>query len=130
MTISGFAWGMYTFMGNDSDSPLMDTAFNFFRTLPFIVFLGLLSMKSLNFSNEGIVLAALSGGLASGIGYTLWYMALSGLSPIQAGVLQLLVPIIAAIGGVVFVSEPVTLHLLIAATIMFGGILLMILGRQ
>ena len=75
------------------------------------------------------MLAILSGGIASGIGYTIWYIALGSLSGTQAAVLQLLVPIIAALGGVIFVSEAITLRLTISATIIISGILMVILGR-
>ena len=71
----------------------------------------------------------LSGGVASGIGYSVWYAALRGLSVTVAAVVQLSVPIIAAIGGVVFVSEIVTLRLTLSAVMIVGGISTVILGR-
>lgn len=80
-------------------------------------------------SPEGILLAILSGGIASGIGYTIWYVALGGLSATQAAVVQLLVPVIAAMGGVLFVSEELTLRLILAATLILGGIFMVALGR-
>jgi drug/metabolite transporter (DMT)-like permease len=75
------------------------------------------------------MLAVLSGAVASGLGYTIWYLALSGLSTTQAAVVQLLVPVIAAFGGVIFVSEMITLRLTISASLVLGGILLVTLGR-
>ena len=86
-------------------------------------------MKNANFSSEGILLAAISGGITSGIGYTIWYIALGGLSATQAAVLQLLVPVIAALGGIIFVSEIVTVLLMVSAAMILGGILLVVLGR-
>ena len=129
MTMAGIAWGIYTLMGRDSKSPLMDTAYNFFRTVPVVVILALVAMKNANFSSEGILLAAISGGITSGIGYTIWYIALGGLSATQAAVLQLLVPVIAALGGIIFVSEIVTVRLMVSAAMILGGILLVVLGR-
>ncbi|MBT4264934.1 MAG: DMT family transporter [Deltaproteobacteria bacterium] len=129
MTMAGIAWGIYTLMGRGSKSPLMDTAYNFFRTVPVVVILALVAMKNANFSSEGILLAAISGGITSGIGYTIWYIALGGLSATQAAVLQLLVPVIAALGGIIFVSEIVTVRLMVSAAMILGGILLVVLGR-
>ena len=86
-------------------------------------------MKYAHYSAEGILLAALSGGIASGIGYMIWYIALSGLSVTQAAVLQLLVPVIAAFGGIIFVSESISLRLAVSSTMILGGILMVVLGR-
>lgn len=129
MTCAGIAWGFYTLFGRGSQNPLSDTAYNFLRTVPFVLALVLLTFKSAHYSSEGIMLAVLSGGIASGIGYTLWYMALAGLSVTQAAVLQLSVPVIAAVGGIVFVSEVVTERLMVSSTLILGGILLVVLGR-
>ena len=129
MTIAGIAWGIYTLMGRGSKNPLMDTAYNFIRTTPLVIILLLASIKTAHYSLEGVLFAALSGGIASGIGYTIWYIALGGLSATQAAVVQLLVPVIAALGGVIFVSELVTVRLLVAAAMILGGILLVVLGR-
>ena len=71
----------------------------------------------------------LSGGIASGVGYTIWYSALGGLSAIQAAVVQLTVPVIAAFGGVIFMSESFTLRLTLSSLMILGGILLVVLGR-
>jgi drug/metabolite transporter (DMT)-like permease len=129
MTIAGVAWGIYTLKGRDSVNPLVDTAYNFLRTIPFIVILAIIAVKDTHYSYEGILLAVLSGGIASGIGYTIWYSALDGLSATQAAVVQLSVPVIAAFGGVIFVSEPITLRLTVSALMILGGILLVVLGR-
>ncbi|MCZ6674545.1 MAG: DMT family transporter [Verrucomicrobia bacterium] len=130
MTLAGIAWGLYTLNGRGSKNPLMDTGFNFLRTVPMVLVVGVVSFRLLHFSTEGIILACLSGGIASGIGYTIWYIALRGLSATQAGVVQLLVPVIAALGGVVFVFEYITLRLTIASTLILGGIFTVILGRN
>lgn len=129
MSISGAAWGIYTLRGRNSNKPLIDTGFNFLRTVPLVVLLGFFTFQNIDISSEGILLAALSGGIASGIGYALWYVALGGLSATQAAVLQLLVPVIAAFGGVIFVSETITLRLTISAIMILGGISIVVLGR-
>lgn len=129
MSISGMAWAFYTLLGRKSKNALSDTAFNFLRTAPFILILVLLSFNNLHISSTGFLLAVLSGAIASGIGYFVWYIALSGLSVTQAAVLQLFVPIIAALGGVVFTSETITLRLIESSILVLGGILLVILCR-
>ena len=129
MTVSGIAWGVYTLKGRRSKNPLLDTAYNFLRTTPLVIILAIIAMNTLNYSTGGIVLALLSGGITSGIGYTIWYIALGGLTSTQAAVLQLSVPLIAALGGVIFVSEAITFRLMISATLVLGGILIVVLGR-
>lgn len=129
MTVSGISWGIYTLKGRSSKNPLMDTTYNFLRTTPFVALLAVLTVQSANLSPEGILLALISGAITSGLGYTIWYIALGGLSSTQAAVIQLSVPVIAAIGGVIFVSEPITTRLIIAATIVLSGILMVVLGK-
>jgi len=130
MTISGIAWGLYTLRGRGSTNPLADTTYNFLRTIPMVAVVVLVTFSSADFSWRGLVLAALSGGIASGLGYTMWYTALGGLSATQAAVLQLLVPVIAAVGGVIFVSESITLRLAVSAALILSGILMVLLGRR
>lgn len=129
MSIAGTAWGIYTLKGRGSKDPLLDTAYNFSRTIPLLIIVLLLTLKTTHYSNQGIMLAVLSGGIASGIGYTIWYMALGGLSSTQAAVVQLLVPVIAAMGGVIFVSEQITLRLSVSGLLILGGILIVVLGK-
>ncbi|MGB5308713.1 MAG: DMT family transporter [Arenicellales bacterium] len=129
MTVAGIAWGIYTLKGRGSTSPVIDTAYNFLRTIPFVSILAVLTFNQMSYSSAGILLAVLSGAIASGIGYAIWYSALRGLSTAQAAVVQLLVPVIAALGGVIFVSEAITLRLTLSAILILGGILLVVLGR-
>lgn len=129
MSLAGVGWGMYTVKGPSAKNPLIQTASNFLRTVPLIALLMLLSFKTASISRDGVMLAALSGSIASGLGYTIWYLALRGLTTTQAAVVQLLVPVIAALGGVVFVSEMITLRLGFSSVMILGGILLVVLGR-
>ncbi|WP_290698480.1 DMT family transporter [Amphritea sp.] len=131
MTVAGIAWGIYTLMGRESDNPLSDTHYNFFRTLPFVAVMLILILVSgeMNLTSKGIILAILSGAIASGIGYAVWYRALGGLSAVQAAVLQLLVPVIAALGGVLFTDEIISIRLMLASLLVLGGIMLVVTGR-
>lgn len=134
MLVAGMAWGIYTWLGRGSATPLLDTAGNFTRTLPMVVVLlagaVLWQPDSLQPSSKGVILAILSGALASGMGYALWYRVLPRLSATEAAVLQLSVPILAALGGLVFVDETISLRLMIAAALVLSGIGCVIYGRR
>ncbi len=132
MSTAGVAWGVYTYMGKSSDNALADTATNFYKTLPFVVPLAIMALiyGEMHFSLQGVLLAIASGALASALGYAIWYKALGGLTATQAGIVQLLVPIIAAVGGVVFASETIELRLIIASLLVLGGIALVFWGRE
>jgi len=130
MSLAGVGWGLYTLRGKGSKNPLGDTAFNFVRAVPLALILLVFMIKQVQLSSTGVLLAVASGAIASGVGYTIWYMALRGLSTSQAAVVQLSVPIIAAFGGVLFVAESLTMRLTIAALLILGGIGLVVLGRN
>ncbi|ENM5855243.1 DMT family transporter [Vibrio mimicus] len=129
MGLSGIAWGMYTSVGRGSIDPMRDTAFNFKCTVPLVVVLVLITFPVINISFYGVVLAVISGALASALGYTIWYIALRGLSEVEAAVVQLSVPVIAAIGGVLFVSESISIRLVIACILVLGGIFTVLISR-
>lgn len=130
MAVAGIAWGFYTLRGKGSPDPLADTTGNFVRSVPMIVLACIPFLPQINLSNRGIFLAILSGAIASGVGYTAWYAALKHLSSTRAAVLQLAVPVIAAVGGVFFLAEAPTIRLLIAAALILGGIGLTIAGKS
>ncbi|ETX11910.1 membrane protein [Marinomonas ushuaiensis DSM 15871] len=135
MTFAGIAWGLYTWRGKISSKPLFATTSNFIRTLPILlvtlIIIGLNGEYQISGGTfDGILFAVVSGALMSGIGYALWYAVLPSISASMAAVLQLLVPIIATIGGVIFASEAITLHLIIATCGVLGGVLLVILGKK
>lgn len=130
MSLSGIAWAAYTLIGRNSTSPFDDTTFNFLRTLPLVIIALLLSFNSLHITVNGALLAILSGTLASGAGYSIWYFALRGLSRTQAGVLQLTVPLFAALGGIIFVAEELNPRLLLSFMAIVFGILIVLLGKK
>ena len=130
MTFAGFAWGVYTLLGRGSSEPMIDTASNFVLTIPLVVLLTLVCWPSLDISAIGALWAVLSGVLASALGYTIWYAVLPSLRTTSAAVMQLSVPVIAAIGGVLLVAEPITQRLLIASVLVLGGILLVVTAKK
>jgi drug/metabolite transporter (DMT)-like permease len=130
MAAAGIAWGFYTLRGKGSENPLVDTAGNFLRSVPMVLIIGVIFISSTQISRRGAILAMLSGAVASGIGYSVWYAALKHHTATRAAVLQLAVPIIAAIGGMLFLSETTTLRTLIASGLILGGIALTFAQRS
>ncbi len=129
MSLAGISWGFYTLRGKGSANPLAETTGNFIRTIPFMLVAFLPFIYQINLSAKGILLAALSGAIASGIGYSVWYAALRFHTAARAAILQLAVPAIAAIGGAVFLAETLSLRIILASGLILGGIALAVFGR-
>jgi drug/metabolite transporter (DMT)-like permease len=130
MLLAGAAWGVYSLRGRGAGDPLQVTAGNFLRTLPLTAAAALLLWRHVTPDIAGTGYAVASGALASGIGYALWYAALPALRATTAATVQLSVPVIAAVGGIVFLEEPLTLRLVVASAAILGGIALVIVRRQ
>ncbi|MBX9466778.1 MAG: DMT family transporter [Rhizobium sp.] len=130
MIASGVAWAVYTLRGRRSRDPLGETAGNFVRASAFCLPLALFAVLYETASYVGIALALASGIVASGLGYSIWYKALRGLTTFQAALIQLSVPVIAALGAILFLDERLTLHFVVAATCVLGGIAFAILAKQ
>jgi drug/metabolite transporter (DMT)-like permease len=130
MTVAGIAWGVYSLLGKACINPLAATANNFLFSIPLVIGFSLLFAGELNLSAKGLLLAATSGAIASGLGYTIWYAALRGLKPTSAATVQLSVPAIAAFGGVLFLSEPLTLRLILASAATLGGVAIVLTQRN
>lgn len=130
MVIAGIAWGFYTFRGRGSENPLADTTGNFLRTIPMILIFAIPFLSQINLSQKGIILAILSGSIASGIGYSIWYSVLKYHSATRAAIFQLAVPAIAATGGVIFLAEFISIQLIIASGLILGGIGLAGFGKR
>jgi drug/metabolite transporter (DMT)-like permease len=130
MALAGMAWGVYSLRGRGNTDPLATTAGNFVRSVPMAIGTALLALPWLTADIGGAVLAVLSGALASGVGYAIWYAALRGLSGTAAATVQLSVPAIAALGGVVLLAEPLSLRLVLASVVTLGGIALVIHARK
>lgn len=127
MIAAGVSWGVYSLRGRSSINPAEDTAGNFVRSVPFAVLLYFVpSQDTVAMSSVGFALAIASGALASGIGYALWYSVLPKLAASTSATVQLSVPIIAAIGGVVLLDEPLSIRLAIASAVVLGGIFIFI----
>ncbi|KRG36906.1 DMT family transporter [Psychrobacter sp. P11G3] len=141
MAMSGIAWGVYSIRGKSCVSPLRATGFNFVRSLvavPILLLVGMtylddLGLKNINLDGitiEGVLLACASGAIASGLGYSIWYTAMPLLKNTQAAIVQLCVPVIAALLGVIFLSEQLTMPFIIASTVILGAVLVFTLNKK
>jgi drug/metabolite transporter (DMT)-like permease len=130
MAVAGIAWGGYSLRGRGIADPLAATARNFVRAAPLALLTSVLSMGSAHATPAGIMLAIASGALTSGIGYVIWYAALSHLSAMRAATVQLSVPLIAALGGALMLTEAITPRLMAASVAILGGIALVLFARS
>jgi drug/metabolite transporter (DMT)-like permease len=129
MCISGMAWGVYSIRGKGVIAPVAMTAGNFLRAAPFAIVVSAVAFSRMQMEPVGILLAVISGVVTSGLGYVLWYKALRGLTTSQASIIQLLVPVLAAFGGIIFLSEQVSMRLIAASALILGGVGLAVLRR-
>ena len=121
---AGVAWGVYSLCARGCGDPAEVTAGNFLRTLPFAFGLNLVMIGGTSLDRAGIGYALVSGAVASGLGYVVWYAAATAMTASSAAVVQFTVPVIAAAGGMVFLGESVTLRLLLATIAILGGVAL------
>jgi drug/metabolite transporter (DMT)-like permease len=130
MTIAGVSWGLYTLLGRAASNPLLQTTGNFVRAVPLIALSSVVVPLRIHVEPRGVVLAVASGVFATGLGYVAWYAALRGLSAMRASVVQLAVPLLAAIGGVILLTETITLRLVVSTVLVLGGIAMAIVGGR
>ncbi|WP_435978492.1 DMT family transporter [Psychrobacter sp. DM4] len=131
MMLSGIAWGVYSIRGKACVSPLRATGFNFVRSLIVLPILLLVAIPYLaDLTLKGLMLAGISGAVTSGMGYCLWYVALPLLKSTQAAVVQFCVPILAAIAGVVFLSEQLTLSFMLSSVVILISVLVFVLTKD
>ncbi|WP_149139374.1 MULTISPECIES: DMT family transporter [Cupriavidus] len=133
MAVAGIGWGVYSLRGRGAPDALAATTGNFVRGVPLalavsVVSVGTVSQLSVDW--HGVALAAASGAVTSGIGYVIWYAALRGLASTTAATVQLSVPVLAALGGIAWLGEPMTARLAVSAVAILGGIALVIAARR
>ena len=130
MTVAGIAWGVYSLQGRAAADPLESTANNFVCAVPMVIAVSLFFINEFRVSAAGLALAVTSGAVTSGLGYVAWYAALRRLPRTRAATVQLSVPVIAAVGGVALLAEPITVRLLIASTATLGGVWIVLAQRS
>lgn len=122
MLLAGIAWGLYSLRGRRSSEPIAETAGNFVRAVPIALILNALMFTKAFCTSRGVLLAALSGALASGLGYAAWYTALPRMRSMTAANLQLCVPVIAALFGAFMFKEAITTRLIVTSIFVLGGV--------
>jgi drug/metabolite transporter (DMT)-like permease len=130
MLSAGIAWGIYSLRGKVAGDPASATASNFLRAVPLAAGLSIALLPLARLDRAGIGYAILSGAIASGVGYAIWYTALPGLKAVSAATVQLSVPVLAAAGGIIFLGESITLRFLFASVAVLGGIALVVTEKR
>jgi drug/metabolite transporter (DMT)-like permease len=129
MAAAALGWGLYSLIGRGARDPLAETAANFVWAAPLGLVVWLVVADGIGPS--GLLLAALSGVVTSGLGYALWYAVLPRLDASVAALAQLTVPVLAVAGGVLLLGEVVTPRLVFASALVLGGVALGVAaGRQ
>lgn len=126
MLASGVGWGMYSLHGRGATRPLAANAGNFVRSLPFVAAIAAIGFAATvpHVTTPGVIFALASGGLASGLGYAMWYAALPSLGAARGAIVQLSVPVIAALGAVILLDEPLRRHVVVGGSVILGGLVL------
>jgi drug/metabolite transporter (DMT)-like permease len=130
MLSAGVAWGVYSLWGKAADNPAQATTGNFMRAIPFTLALSLGSLPWVRLDHVGIEYAIISGAITSGLGYVIWYAALGGLKSMSAAAVQLSVPVLAALGGILLLGEPMTMRFLVSSLAVLGGIALVLAEKR
>lgn len=130
MAAAGVAWGVYSLRGQRQGDPLIATYGNFARAVPMALVISIAFIVHLHISATGLVLAFISGAITSGLGYALWYRVLKHLSSTQGAIVQLSVPAIAALGGLIFSGEAISQRLIVSSVLILGGVAVAIIARQ
>lgn len=129
MAVAGMAWGLYSLHGRRAGDPIRSNAANFLRALPALIATSAISWPSLSLSTRGVALAVVAGSVTTGLGYVVWYRALRNLTATGASIVQLSVPLLAALGGVALLDERVSWRLLISSALILGGVALAVVRR-
>ncbi len=129
MIAAGFAWGIYSLRGRHGGSPLAATAGNFLRAVPMALVVVLPVHADVFLTTRGVLLAAISGSVTSGLAYAAWYAALPRLTAWRAAIVQLSVPMITALAAAMLLGEAITLRLALAGAAIMGGVLLSVATR-
>jgi drug/metabolite transporter (DMT)-like permease len=130
MAVAGVAWGAYSLVGRTAPEPIASNAWSFLWSAPLAVLVNVALSSAAFAGGRGIVLAAISGAITSGLGYAVWYRALPRLSVAQAAVAQLSVPVIAALGAAVLLGEMLTVRFAMSGAAILGGVGLVLSARS
>lgn len=129
MILSGVAWACYSLLGARRGDPVVATAWNFIGAVPFALAASVFTRTGMLLTAEGVLWAVISGGVTSGLGYIVWYRVLPLLPTTTAAAVQVAVPVLAALAGVLLLGEDLALRLVFASAVVLGGIVLVVRAR-
>lgn len=130
MLSAGAAWGIYSLRGRQNADPIATTAGNFLLAVPLTILCSLILVRNTQFDPKGLIYGIISGAITSGLGYVIWYKALPKLKSSVAATVQLSVPVVAALGGIIFLSEIFTTRFALSSAAILGGIALVVLEKK
>ena len=130
MVSAGVAWGVYSLRGKAVRDATASTAGNFLRAVPFAALVSVIMLPKMHLDSLGVIYAVISGAITSGLGYVIWYAALTGLKAASAATVQLSVPVLTATGGILLLGEPITWRYVIASIAVLGGIFLVVIEKR
>ena len=128
MLLAGAGWALYSLRGRTAGDATRNTAGNFLRAL--VLALPLLLLGDRQADGPGWLCALLSGALASGGGYALWYAVLPALRATQAATIQLSVPLLTALAGVLLLDGSFGWRRALACMLLPGGVALSLWARH
>ena len=130
MLLSGIAWAGYSLIGKQSNDPLASTTGNFLRAVPMMFLASIPFVNDFSIDLLGVLCAIASGTIASGVGYAIWYAAIRSLSSFRAATIQLSVPVLASLAGVLLLGEQLTVRLALTSLAVLGGIGLVLSDKR
>ncbi|NQW92620.1 MAG: DMT family transporter [Polaromonas sp.] len=130
MLVAGMAWGVYSIRGKSAGDPTRVTAGNFMRASLLAVLLSVVLQSDIKTDTAGVWCAVASGAITSGLGYAIWYSVVPALKAANAATVQLSVPVIVALGGIIVLGESITLRFALASLAILGGIALVIVSKS
>jgi drug/metabolite transporter (DMT)-like permease len=130
MVLSGIGWALYSIVGKNMQNPLASSLANFVLAIPFVLLVYAAFYTKSFVQPQGILLAVISGGLASSGAYVLWYAIVKQIDRVTASSVQLSVPCLAILGGILFIGEALSWRIIIATVIVLAGIALVVLDKS
>lgn len=124
MLAAGLAWGGFSLLGRAGSSPVAGTAASFVLAAPLALALLALPRHHLLLDARGLTYALLSGCVTSALGYIVWYWVRVRMAAITAGTVQLSVPVLSAVLGLVVLGETMSARSAVAACVVLLGVAL------
>ncbi len=129
MAAAGVGWAMFSVSGQEARSALGATTSTFAVILIPVVAVFLFNTHE-PMTLFGVLLAVISGGITSALGYLVWYSVLPLLATTTAGVMQLTVPVIAIVAGIFLLGEPSDARVWISSVVVICGVLISMFARK